>query len=158
MKFFIYMIALISSLFACSCKDGEATVNAERENTHEVIIDDYQQTQLKFNRLVRKIRDTKSYDLAAPRLEEIVVEFERLSSELKKLDPPNTELSKSMRRQIEKGNKASEPTGEDISSLMSVEGRGEQVQIWLKTFVSSGQKIGRQFTRLYTPKNKEKDD
>ncbi|MFT6793569.1 MAG: hypothetical protein ACJAR1_001565 [Rubritalea sp.] len=36
------MIALISSLFACSCKDGEATVNAERENTHEVIIDDYQ--------------------------------------------------------------------------------------------------------------------
>jgi hypothetical protein len=63
-----------------------------------------------------------------------------------------------MRRQIGKGNKTSEPTGKDMSSLMSVEGSDEQVQILLKKFVSSGQKIGRQFTRLYTPKNKEKDD
>jgi hypothetical protein len=129
----------------------------EHTNAHEVVIEEFQITQMEFKNLVSEIRDTTSYDLAAPRLKNITNEFDRIASALKALDPPDFELAESIRRKIEEGNRAAEPTGEDMISLISIEGREDEAQAWIAEFALSGQRLGTELTRLYPP-NKMKEN
>ena len=154
MKISIRILTLATALLVWSCEERVE----EHTNVHEVVIEDFQIAQMEFKNLVSEIRDTRSYDLAAPKLEKVVNDFDRIASELNALDPPDSELGDYLRRMIEEGNRAAEPTGEDMISLISVEGREDEVQAWLAKFTLSGQQVGTELTRLYPDNTRGEQD
>ena len=149
MKPLILFVTFIVSLAFISCKNNSSDNSEEHANARDVILDDYQEAQQKFKITVAKIRDTQSFDKHISQLEDVVARFNRVADELKQLDPPDKELSIHIRKRIEQGNEASEPTGEDMLSLISIENRSKDVQVWIDSFTFSGRRVGSEFIRLY---------
>ncbi len=52
---------------------------------------------------------------------------------------------------IAQGHRATEPTGEDMLSLISIESREKEVTAWLEDFTSAGREAGAEILRLYGP-------
>ena len=157
MKRLIFFITFIIALSFTSCKNHSSDNSEEHTNAHDVILDDYQEAQQQFKITVAKIRDTQSFDKHISQLEDVVTRFNRVADELKQLDPPDKELSVHIRNRIEQGNETSEPTREDMLSLISIENRSKDVQGWIDSFTSSGRRVGTEFIRLYPttkPENK----
>ena len=133
--------AVFSLLGACSEKgSGDAHADAIRE---------FQKGQELFVKTVATIRDADGYDKAAPALNQVVESFQHTAALMKKLSPPDEADRAKYRKMIEEGNGRTEPTGEDMMSILTIDGREQQISDWLEAFTKAGQEAGVQMARLY---------
>jgi hypothetical protein len=134
-----------------SCREKKATPEpaAEASDTHEDAIREFLSAPKHFQEVVATIRDGASYDRAAPGLEEVVRKFRDSAAAFRKLAPPGKGEQAKYRKMIADGFQGTEPTGEDMLSLMSIKSREKEVAKWMKEFRVAGQEAGAEALRLY---------
>ena len=136
--------------FLVSCEDRKAQIGVQPDlNAHEQQVAAFQEGQLRFQELVSTIRDEASYDAARPELDLIVSGWISVAASLKTFAPPSIEEQSRIRALIDDGHKRTEPTGEDMLSLISINGREEDALAWIEEFAAAGASVGMEVIRLY---------
>lgn len=116
---------------------------------HSDAIRQFRAAQQLFKTTVATVRDEASYDKAAPRLEQVVKSFRQVAVIMKDLSPPAESARDNYRKMILDGSLRSEPTGEDMMSILAIESREKEVAVWMEAFVAAGQDAGAEMKRLY---------
>jgi hypothetical protein len=111
----------------------------------------FQGAQKRFKDLVATVRDEKSFDAAKPELDKVVSDWREVATTLGQLQPPTEMQQVEIRDLIAVGHRRTEPTGEDMLSLISIESREAEVAQWLEEFAVAGGKAGVEMSRLYGP-------
>ncbi|MFC7335805.1 hypothetical protein ACFQY0_01345 [Haloferula chungangensis] len=146
-------ILAIAVLFATGCDQREKSSDAKASpsDSHREAIAKFQDGQRRFKELIATVRDEKSFDAAKPGLEKVVSDWREVATVLGELEPPSEDLQVELRESIAEGHRATEPTGEDMLSLISIESRDAEVTKWLEEFVAAGGAAGAEMVRLYGP-------
>ena len=143
-------LALAALLIAsCGKSENGSGSEADSPDNHRELIEKFQGEQKRFKDLISTVRDEQSFDTAKPELDKIVSDWRGIADSLSKLDPPSEEEQSKFRILIAEGHRETEPTGEDMLSLLSIESRETEVAQWLNDLASAGVSVGSQFTRLY---------
>lgn len=149
----IFPILVLAVLFITGCnqrEDGtDATVTPS--DSHREAVAKFQDGQKRFKELIVKVRDEKSFDAAKPELEKVVSDWREVATALGKLEAPSEEQQAEFRKLIAEGHRATEPTGEDMLSLISIESREAEVTRWLEEFAAAAGAAGAEMGRLYGP-------
>ena len=143
---------LVSCSLACSsCRDEKAASESivEARDSHEGAVREFLSAPAKFREVVATIRDEASYVRAAPGLDEVVRKFRDSAAAFRRLTPPGESEQAKYRQMIAEGFVASEPTPEDMLSLMSIKSREKEVSQWMEEFMAAGQEAGAEALRLY---------
>ncbi|MGI9242911.1 MAG: hypothetical protein ACR2RV_19085 [Verrucomicrobiales bacterium] len=144
------VLALVS-LFIPGCRQGEegGAGTASSLEDHQEIVAEFQDGQRRFKEAIATVRDEKSFDAAKPELDRIVSDLRDVAAELGELQPPSEEEQAKFRDMIAEGHRATEPTGEDMLSLLSIESREAAVIQWLEEFAAAAGAAGVELGRLY---------
>lgn len=142
---------LFLSLTFLGC-DQEKNNPGAGENSikkHEEALAKFQNAQKSFKKLIATVRDEDSFDAAKPGLDQIIIDWKEAESLLQNLTPPSEEDQERIQQQISAGHKATEPTGEDMFSLIMIDSREAEIEKWLQEFAQAGQDVGVEMLRLY---------
>ncbi|MBK1835697.1 hypothetical protein [Roseibacillus ishigakijimensis] len=147
---------LLTIFFLCifvGCREPADLPDAANStsNIYDQEIEKFQEGQIRFQRLVSIVRDEASFDTAKPKLDLILSEWSEVADSLQKLEPPSNEEKARLRRLIDEGHKNTEPTGEDMLSLISIDSREEAALKWLEDFAAAGSRVGLEVNRLFGP-------
>jgi hypothetical protein len=145
-------LLLMSCSLACSsCRDEKAASESivEARDSHEGAVREFLSAPAKFREMVATIRDEASYDRAAPGLADVVRKFRDSAAAFRRLTPPGESEQAKYRQMIADGFVASEPTPEDMLSLMSIKSREKDISQWMVEFMAAGQEAGSEAMRLY---------
>ncbi len=123
--------------------------SAQISDPHREAIAGFHGAQRRFKELIATVRDEKSFDAAKPALDIIVSDFRRTATSLSHLLPPPEAHQREIRQQIADSHRVTEPTGEDMLGLLSIETRAAEVNQWLGEFSEAGRKAGAEMLRLY---------
>lgn len=141
----LLMLCSLALLCACSKEDStEATVDR-----HVEAIEEYQKGQQLFKDTVATVRDETSYDKAVPDLEQVIQRVRRAAVLMRDLIPPEEAARARYSQMIVDGNRRTEPTGEDMMSMLTIESREDEVVAWMEAFGVSVQEVGDEMKRLY---------
>jgi hypothetical protein len=127
----------------------EIAASSQLSDPHGEAIAGFQRAQRRFKELIATVRDEKSFDATKPELDMIVSGFRKTASRLSQLQPPPEPQRREIRHQIADGHRVTEPTGEDMLGLLSIETRATEVSQWLGEFSEAGRKAGAEMLRLY---------
>lgn len=105
---------------------------------HREAVAKFQGAQNHFKEVIATVRDEKSFDAAKPELDKIVSDWREVAAMLSQLHPPADNQQAEMRDLIADGHRITEPTGEDMLSLISIESREAEVTKWLEEFTEAG--------------------
>lgn len=141
----LFTICSFAFLGACSKKDSGAAV----VDRHADAIQEFQGAQQHFKDTVATVRDEASYDKAAPDLDQVIQHFRRSAVLMKDLSPPDEAARARYRKMIADGHRKTEPTGEDMMSILTIESREKEVTAWMEAFVAAGQEAGVEMKRLF---------
>jgi hypothetical protein len=146
-------ILVLPTLSIISCeKDKDGIVaTAQSSDRHREAVAKFQGAQKRFKELVATVRDENSFDAAKPELDKVVSDWREVSATLSQLQPPADKQQAEIRDLIADGHRRTEPTGEDVLSLMSIESREAEVTKWLEEFTEAGGKAMSEMVRLYGP-------
>jgi hypothetical protein len=139
------------SIAGCDRGDKGSDSFTPSPDSHREIIAKFQDGQERFKGLIATVRDEKSFDAAKPELHKIVSDWREVAASLGELQPPSEEQQAEFRALIAEGHRATEPTGEDMLSLISIESREAEVTRWLEEFAAAGGAVGTEMVRLYGP-------
>ena len=146
------MLALTALLFVgCNQRDEKAADSVSASDPHQAVVEKFQTGQERFKELIATVRDEQSFDIAKPELDKVVSDWRDVASALSELESPSSELQSKLRALIAEGHRATEPTGEGMLSLISIESREAVISQWLEDFVAAGGAAGAEMTRLYGP-------
>lgn len=150
MKRFRNILAL-TALFVVGCNQAEDEVDRPElsPDSHRNTVAKFQDGQKRFRDLIATVRDEKSFDAAKPELDKIVANWREIATTLGELDPPSKEMQAELREMITEGHRATEPSGEDMLSLVMIESREAEVSRWLEDFVAAAGAAGLEMDRLY---------
>jgi hypothetical protein len=154
-------ILALAILFIAGCKQAKnANVEANTSDnktspldSHREALAKFQGGQRSFQKLIATIKDEKSFDAAKPRLDKIVSDWRDAATILAKLEPPSEGQQAEFRELVSNVHRITEPTTEDVLSLMSIETRKDEITSWLEQFVAAGKAIGTDILRLYGSSN-----
>jgi hypothetical protein len=147
-------ILFLAMLFIVGCEKDKNEVSATvvgSSDRHREAVAKFQGAQKRFKELVATVRDEKSFDAAKPELGKIVSDWREVSATLSQFQPPEDKKQGEMRDLIADGHRRTEPTGEDMLSLISIESREAEVTKWLEEFTEAGGKAMLEMVRLYGP-------
>jgi hypothetical protein len=156
-----YPIFALAILFIAGCKQAKDT-NVEADasenktsslDSHREALAKYLDGQKSFKELIAPIRDEKSFDAAKPGLDKIISNWCDAATILAKLERPSEDHQAEFRELVTEVHRITEPTTEDVLSLMSIENRKDEITGWLEQFVAAGKAIGTETMRLYGPSN-----
>jgi hypothetical protein len=145
----LFTLCTVVLFGACSEKRSVPENNQGGVDRHADAIQEFQKAQQRFKDLVATVRDETSYDRAAADLDRVVRDFHQVTVTLKELSPPAEAARKKYRQMISDGHRRTEPTGEDMLSMVSIESREQEVTAWLEALVAAGQEAGVEMARLY---------
>ena len=145
----LFTLCTVVLFGACSEKRSVPASTKGGVDRHADAIYEFQKAQQRFKDLVATVRDETSYDQAAFDLERVVRDFRQVTVTLKELSPPAEAARKKYRQMIADGHRSTEPTGEDMLSIVSIESREKEVTAWLESLVAAGQEAGVEMARLY---------
>jgi hypothetical protein len=140
------LFCLCALLAACSTTENTAE---QETDSHAEAIWEFQAAQMLFKHAVGTVRDAASYDKAAPSLNLVIEKFRNVAGLMKKLSPPDPSTLGKYRRNIVEGHRKSEPTEQDMQSLLSLTSREKEVTTWTESFSAAGREVGVQIKRLY---------
>jgi hypothetical protein len=150
MRIFRPILAL-AVLFIAACNQGKDGVEetTSSSDTHREAVAKFQGGQKRFKELIATVRDENSFDAAKPELDKIVSDWLQVATALRELEPPSEDQQAEVRAMIAQGHRATEPTGEDMLRLISIENREVEVTRWLQEFASAAGAAGAEMGRLY---------
>lgn len=146
----ILVLTTLSIIGCEKAKDG-VVATAPSSDRHREAVARFQGAQKRFKELIATVRDENSFDAAKPGLDKVVFEWREVSVALSQLQPPADKQQEEIRTLIADGHRRTEPTGEDMLSLMSIESREAEVTKWLEEFAEAGGKAMLEMSRLYGP-------
>lgn len=146
------MLAL-AVLFVVGCHRGKNTDDVVESSldSHRETVAKFQDGQQRFKDLIATVRDEKSFDAARADLDAVVSDWREAAIALRRLKPPSEGEQANFRKLIADGNRRTEPTGEDLISLISIESREAEVTQWLEEFTAAAEEAGTEMLRLYGP-------
>jgi len=146
-------ILAIAAFFIGGCNQGEERVEGAESSpdSHRDAVAKFQDGKKRFKELIATVRDEEGFDAAKPELDKIVSDWREVAITLGELGPPSESLQAEVRALIARGNRAAEPSGEDILGLFSIESRETEVTRWLEEFAEAGGAAGAELSRLYGP-------
>ena len=152
MKLLRPILALVI-IAVVSCDRSEQAVDAGMISPegHEEAVAKFQDAQQRFKTLIATVRDEKSFDAAKPGLDRVVSDWREVGLALRDLDPPSEDDQARFREMISEGHRRTEPTGEDMLSLISIGSREAEVTAWLVDFAEAGGAAGAEMLRHYGP-------
>jgi hypothetical protein len=152
MKSFLTTVTL-TVLFITGCDQGEDGANprAPSSDSHRAAVAKVQDGQASFEELIATVRDERSFDAAKPELGKVVSKWREAAASLAELEPPSEDLQAEFRMLITEGHRATEPTGEDMLRLISIESREAEVTRWLEEFEAAAGAVAAEMARLYGP-------
>jgi hypothetical protein len=146
----ILVLAMLS-IVGCKKDKNEVSATVASSDQHRKAVAKFQGAQKRFKELIATVRDEKSFDAAKPELDKIVSDWREVSATLSQFQPPEDKKQAEMRDLIADGHRRTEPTGEDMLSLISIESREAEVTKWLEEFAEAGGKAMLEMVRLYGP-------
>jgi hypothetical protein len=146
----ILFLPLLSMVSCEKAKNGIAA-SVPSSDHHREAVAKFQGAQERFKEIIATVKDEKSFDAAKPELEKIVSDWREVSAMLSQLQPPADNQQAEMRDLIADGHRRTEPTGENMLSLISIESREAEVTKWLEEFTEAGGKAMSEMVRLYGP-------
>ena len=146
-------ILAISLLSVAGCKRGNDTTSEPTPafELHRNTISKFQDGQKRFQVAISSVRDEESFDAGKGELNQVVTDWREVAVAMSGLEPPSSSVQMEFRELLAEGNRATEPTGEDMLSLTSIEGREDEVTHWLIEFAEAGRSVGVELERLYGP-------
>ena len=152
MRSFRPILALAVLVIAgCDQTEDRVAGTALSSDSHREAVAKFQDGQKRFKELIATVRDEKSFDAAKPELDKVVSDWREVATALGELDPPSKDQQAELRELIAEGHHATEPTGEDMLSLISIESREAEVTRWLEEFAAAAGAAGVEMGRLYGP-------
>ncbi len=76
---------------------------------------------------------------------------------MSELGPPDESAREKYRQMIADGHLRSEPTVEDMMSILTIESREKEIAEWMEAFVAAGMEAGVEISRLYGESDHELD-
>ncbi len=157
----LYPILALAIIFIAGCKQAKDTnieTDASENKTsslegHREALAKYHDGQRSFKELIATIKDEKSFDAAKPSLDKIVTNWRDAATILAKLERPSEDHQAEIRELVTKVHRITEPTTEDLLSLMSIESRKDEITGLLEQIVTAGKAIGTEILRLYGSSN-----
>jgi hypothetical protein len=134
---------------ACGGEKPAPAGAAAASDLHGDAIREMLKAPRRFKEVVATIRDEASYDRAAPGLTEVVNQFRSAAAKFRQLNPPAESEQAKYRQMIADGFHGTEPTGEDMISLVTIKSRKKEVSSWMDSFTAAGREAGIEAVRLY---------